>query len=949
MSRSRLFLADGVGLGKTIQAGLILTEFIARRIAHRILVVSPAGPLLEQWKTEMSERFGLRLDVIDRPRLEEIKKQTELGANPFDHLPLGLVSIDFLKQERILDQLERSSYDVVVIDEAHHCMDLGAMGEREDSQRRKLAQVLSRRCDALLLLTATPHDGNDRSFASLCELLDPSLVDGRGSLRGDRYRAYVVRRLKQHIIDPKTGEELFKKRIVYPVPVIPDLQNFSKFIELHHALLDLVAPELRRAFRARRYNDVLSFIALLKRSVSTVDACRSTLQVVADRFQRILHEGVEIQESHRQRLRTLREYQRNLERFGTVTPEEEGEHEFLEAEDLAQRLANLQQEVRSGSRKIKRTADVAAALEDLLSLAEEARSHDPKLVQLAAEVRAIRQKEPGANILIYTEYITSQQAAAIALGTAGISEIKTMSGEDDEATRKKITDLFRSRDGLVLVSTDTAAEGLNLHERCHHLIHLELPFNPNRLEQRNGRIDRYGQERNPVVRYLYIHGTFEGRILLRLIAKYEKQRERLTFVPNTLGLTISSETMNQKLLGSILEEDTKLFRAEEPIFNYLTGDEDTSDQATQELLEEIDRSLKGYAKATRLHAWLGEAGLNAEDRLLQEANHARHRGDQVSAVDLARFVTDAVLLDGGVIKGSLDDETFTVVLPPAWIHGLSDMPGYDPQSRTVRLTTRLPVMRDAQDRPVGFLGRAHPLVQRALSRVRHLSFGTGQHSLDIRVSAVAAAVPQPTLLFTFLGRILSRAGRELERVIGVRLPAGEKPEFLGEPHVWLSIADTARAIRTSGFWEAHFAPWAGSASEIAHSSAAAGFGPLAAAFIKDRRRALQAEKEDLQKWLAQRSQEITGETHPAPRQRELFQQSDAEESQEAWQQSHDPAERLAAFAADSGQPLGRRSEAEGVLRLYRQRLQDLEDRFALGDPEILPLGLLMIIPESAAN
>ena len=120
-----------MGLGKTIQAGLILTELIARRVAHRILIVSPAGPLLEQWQLEMLERFGLRMDVIDRAKLEEIRRQTELGANPFDHIPLGLVSIDFLKQERILDLLERASYDVVVLDEAHHCMDLGS-ADRED-------------------------------------------------------------------------------------------------------------------------------------------------------------------------------------------------------------------------------------------------------------------------------------------------------------------------------------------------------------------------------------------------------------------------------------------------------------------------------------------------------------------------------------------------------------------------------------------------------------------------------------------------------------------------------------------------------------------------------------------------------------------------------------------------------------------------------------------------
>ena len=293
MSRVRLLLADGVGLGKTIQAGLVLTELIARRLAHRILIVSPAGPLLEQWKIEMSERFGLRLEVIDRAKLEEIRRSTELGSNPFDHIPLGLVSVDFLKQERVLEQLDRASYDAVVIDEAHHCMDVGGVQDREDSQRRRLAEVLARRCDCLLLLTATPHDGNDRSFASLCELLDPSLVDGRGQLRAERYRPYVVRRLKNHIVDPVTKQPLFKERIVLPIAVKPDPKRHAKFIAMQKGLMELIAPELRRAFHNKSYTDVLSFIALLKRSVSTVEACKSTLSVVADRFEGLLTEKAE--------------------------------------------------------------------------------------------------------------------------------------------------------------------------------------------------------------------------------------------------------------------------------------------------------------------------------------------------------------------------------------------------------------------------------------------------------------------------------------------------------------------------------------------------------------------------------------------------------------------------------------------------------------------------------
>ncbi|MFV9506790.1 MAG: DEAD/DEAH box helicase [Oscillochloridaceae bacterium umkhey_bin13] len=246
MSRVRLLLADAVGLGKTIQAGLILTELIARRLAHRILVVTPAGPLLEQWRTELAERFGLRLQTLDRAALDAVRRSTESGANPFDHLPLGLASIDFLKQDHLVDLLERTSYDVVVIDEAHHCMEVSG-GDREDSQRRRLADVLARRCDALLLLTATPHDGNDRSFASLCALLDPSLVDHTGELRGDRYRAHVVRRLKRHIVDPVSGTARFRERVVLPLAVSADPDRHAAFLALQRALLDLIAPQLRRA------------------------------------------------------------------------------------------------------------------------------------------------------------------------------------------------------------------------------------------------------------------------------------------------------------------------------------------------------------------------------------------------------------------------------------------------------------------------------------------------------------------------------------------------------------------------------------------------------------------------------------------------------------------------------------------------------------------------------
>ncbi len=161
--------------------------------------------------------------------------------------------------------------------------------------------MLARQADGLLLLTATPHDGFDAHFASIMELLDPSLVDGRGVLRVEAggkepYRRHIVRRLKHHIRDAQTGEPLFKTRVVIPRPVPFGIARAPRCSALQAALLALIAPRLKAAIRKRSYGDVLAFISLLKRSVSTVKACKSTLEVVAERYGEMIAKGTEEEE-----------------------------------------------------------------------------------------------------------------------------------------------------------------------------------------------------------------------------------------------------------------------------------------------------------------------------------------------------------------------------------------------------------------------------------------------------------------------------------------------------------------------------------------------------------------------------------------------------------------------------------------------------------------------------
>ncbi|HEY8289061.1 MAG TPA: helicase-related protein, partial [Acetobacteraceae bacterium] len=678
MPRPRLLLADGVGLGKTVQAGLIAAELISRRRAHRIIVVSPAGPLLTQWGQELRQRFGLRFTPIaDAASLRDQRARLELGNNPFGSIALCLTSLDFAKQEHVLEDLERASWDLAIIDEAHHCVAGAGGGSREDTQRRRLAEVLARRADALLLLTATPHDGHDPHFASLIALLDPSLTDGAGGLVGLAYRRHVIRRLKSHIRDPATGAPLFRERRVVPVRVDAGGTDAAPVRAFHRALSALVAPRLVRA-RTRGLADALAFVSLLKRSVSTIHAAAATLRVVAERYARM--DETENPAVGKERARALRAYHRRVTRYGVLDARDERDAALLEAEDVAARL---------------HADGTAEVLYRLIGLSEAAEPYDPKLRVLVEEVRLIRSAYPLANILIYTEYADSQDAAVRALRQApGIAgAILAISGQDAEPDRTRAAERCAAEDGIILVSTDSLAEGLNLHQRCCHLVHLDLPYNPNRLEQRNGRIDRYGQRSDPRIRYLYLAGTFEERLLLRLIAKYEKARSCLTFMPDTLAVTADADALRGGLVGGFAEEQATLFGDEpSPIRSLDRIGEETNADAYRNLLHEIDRAFDGFDRMAVHHGWAAQ-GLNAGADQARAASATRNRGTLLlGQIDLTSFVSSAIVAAGQDEAGTvvqrdtgIQDETVLHV-PDRWAVGLNGLPGYDAQRRTLRVT-----------------------------------------------------------------------------------------------------------------------------------------------------------------------------------------------------------------------------------------------------------------------
>ena len=846
MIRPRLLLADGVGLGKTIQAGLIAAELLVRRRAHRVLIVCPPGPLLRQWEQEMRFRFGLRFTPItDTASLRRARCGLELGGNPFDATALCLTSMDFAKQDRVLAELERASWDLVIIDEAHHCVG-------EQNQRRILAEVLSAQSDGLLLLTATPHDGYDPHFASLIALLDPSLVDHEGRLIGNAYRRHVVRRLKSHIRTP-SGAPLFKERVVVPVRV--DVTHVESVRVFHKALSALVMPRLQRCSDRTGLADALAFVSLLKRSMSTITACLATLRVVAERY------GTE---PARERQRALRAYRRKMARFGVLATEEEAAIADLEAEEMA---ANL--------------TGTAHELDELIRLGSVAQAHDPKLAALVLEVRLIRLQHPNANILVYTEYADSQFAAVEALAAIG-GTVLTIGGVDSEADRTRAAERCSEEDGIVLVSTDSLAEGLNLHRRCFHLIHLDLPYNPNRLEQRNGRIDRYGQRGSPEIRYLFLAGTFEERLLLRLIAKYEKARSCLSFMPNTLGVGSGSAGLHEPLFGFAEDLFSSLPRL---VHSLDLAAEDTDSDAYRDLLREIDRAFQSFDHMAVRHGWLsGGEGLGTPPPL------------PACDIDLGAFVRSVLTPDGDAYR-----------VPPAWTRDLDGLAGFDTARGTVRLTDD----PDGQRGYAIYPGRSHPLVRRAIASVR-----TGRVS-----AAYADAV---SLLMTFS----VEAGSLLRSVFALRLfPDGtiQRQDLAA----WLA----GTLAPADGLWQQNFASWAPDALDAARRHAAELAERTcdeASALYQDR---VGRRDAAVRAWLIRRTTELCG---PVKRWTgDLF---DPEPPANDWRHGQDSQQRLATFAADPDVPLPRRREAAAALA----RFQETPPGFPR--PAVRTLGMLMLVP-----
>lgn len=554
LPRVNLFIADDVGLGKTIEAGLIASELLLRRRVREIVVACPPSMLI-QWQEELENRFGLTFEILDRHYLERVRRDRGFGVNPWTTFPRLLVSHKLLIDETYttplrdwLGHLRPGS--LLILDEAHHAAPASGSRYAIDSRLTRAIRDLAPRFEHRLFLSATPHNGHSNSFSALLELLDPQRFTRGVKVLRSNLEAVMVRRLKEDLRELVGG---FPRREVRQVD-LSGLREDSPELRLPD-LLDryrrLRQERLAAGTRRQQAQGMLLTCHLQQRLLSSVDAFARTLAVHRRTAERLWHAPTSTTATARRPSNTGPEtlladgLDREDDRTAGLSEAEQGE--LL---DRAVETASTTSEVPGGDVSAER-----ALLAEMAAVAEAARGQpDARVRYLVEWIRehlcpGVRlpgdghPRTPGARwnerrLLIFTEYddtqrwLTTLLRAALVDTERAAERIAVFHGPTPPDRREAIKRAFNQSPAehplRILVATDAAREGLNLQAHCHDLFHFDVPWNPARLEQRNGRIDRKLQPAAEVVcRYFVYTQRPEDRVLRALVRKTETIRREL--------------------------------------------------------------------------------------------------------------------------------------------------------------------------------------------------------------------------------------------------------------------------------------------------------------------------------------------------------------------------------------------------------------------------------------
>ena len=539
--RTNLLLADDVGLGKTIEAGLVVQELLLRHRARSVIIVCPPSLSLK-WQDEMRDKFGLEFTIVNSELLAEVRRTHGLHANPFQMYPRVIVSMAWLPQtraQRLLRDVytqtgnpktgKRFAFDVIIVDEAHHVAPssppaiAGGRGYAVDTQRTIAVRQLADRCEHRLFLSATPHNGHPESFTALMEMIDPRRFARGASLDAAALKDVTVRRLKRDL--PAKG---FKQRRVHTLPFMPSAEEQEMF-----ALLDDIVTKSAKQNGTKPGGDIVSML-LKKRFLSSPYAFGQTLSHYLD-----TKGGRGLSEDDYDDI------------FGEgQLDEEEGLWEHDEAERL-----------RESKTSDPLSAAQAGQLEKMrdwgLSYESRADSKADALIDYLDSVcRPDGKHWFNERVVVFTEYAHTVDWLERILRQRGYEgRIAVIQGSTPTDERELIKAKFNedpAKDPLrVLLATDAAGEGIDLQAQCSRLVCIDTPWNPSRLEQRIGRIDRYGQHEEPKV-YLFAPDdtsslyTADADFMMRIARKVANIEHDLGSVNQIIGEEIQQHFTKRK-------------------------------------------------------------------------------------------------------------------------------------------------------------------------------------------------------------------------------------------------------------------------------------------------------------------------------------------------------------------------------------------------------------------
>lgn len=569
----RFLLADDPGAGKTIMAGLLIKELIVRGDLDRCLVVAPGG-LVEQWQDELGEKFGLEFDLLTRDLIEGSRT-----GNPFAQRPLLISRLDMVaRNDELIEKLAQTEWDLVVVDEAHKMSASYFSDEVKETKRYRLGKRLGEVARNLLLMTATPHNGRPEDFQLFMALVDGDRFAGkfRKGVHGNEPPRDLMRRMVKEELLRFDGTKLFPEREAYTAkyPLSP-LEAL-----LYERVSEYVREGMNRADRLQdggRKNVVGFALTTLQRRLASSPL--AILRSLERRHQRLADRLAEARVARRAE-------DAPVDLVAAPAGTRLSDFDDFDPDDLLDsEVEGIEEEVVDAASAARTIAELEAEIVELTELQELARKvlasgEDRKWDELARLLANTPEMLDGngrlQKLIIFTEHRDTLDYL--------VEKLRRLLGRDDAVVaihggvhreeRRKVQEQFTQlEDVSILVATDAAGEGLNL-QRAHLMVNYDLPWNPNRIEQRFGRIHRIGQRDTCRLWNLVAEDTREGQVFERLLTKLDEQRRDLGGkVFDVLGEAFSDKSLRDLLIDAIRADDPKLQEARAAaVIDHTVGD-----------------------------------------------------------------------------------------------------------------------------------------------------------------------------------------------------------------------------------------------------------------------------------------------------------------------------------------------------------------------------------------